>query len=969
MPETSIPKHTQDAQTQDAQAQALMGLVRQLVEESRPHAAQAQTLTLDSGFERELGIDSLGRVELLERIERTFGYRLPEHVIISAETPRDLLRQLQQADTISTPQLSIDVATAFHDPQTSDDDDVIKLPVHARTLVDVLEWHVQHHPQRRHITLYGDAETPEAITYGELHTGAMAIAAALRQRDLMPRQTVALMLPTCRAFFESFLGILLAGAIPVPIYPPVRPSQIEDHMHRQMGILENAQAAMLITLPEVQTLARLLQPQVPTLRHVVTMRDLEGVDNTPSDGARTAVEAEDIAFLQYTSGSTGNPKGVILTHTNLLANIRAMMQAAAVTPQDVFVSWLPLYHDMGLIGAWLGSLYQAFHFVIMSPLAFLTRPQRWLEAIHRHRGTLSGGPNFAYELCTRRILDDDIAGYDLSSWRIAFNGAEPVSPATMQRFTERFAAYGLRPEAMSPVYGLAEGTLGLAFPPFEQEFRLDHVQREPFANSGRAVAAEVDDPNRLTFVSCGYPLQGHQIRIVDTAGYEVPDRQEGRLEFRGPSATSDYYRNPEASRDLERDGWMDSGDLAYIAEGEVFITGRAKDIIIRAGRNLHPYELEEAVGNIPGVRKGCVAAFGSTDSVSGTERLVVLAETRETDALQRVDLRSQIDALVVDMLGAPADDVVLAEPQTVLKTSSGKIRRTASRERYERGEIGKRPTAVWWQVTRMAVAGVWPRLRRTSRSLLELAHGLGAWAVFGLMAVTLWIAVAILPVMVWRQSLAQRLTQLVLQLVGIRLTVHGRDQLPDAHPYIVVVNHASLLDAAVLTAALPPGLCYVGKRELGSLWISRFFFERLGVEFIERFDAKKSMEGTERLQRLVQDGQSLVFFPEGTLGREPGLRPFRMGAFTIAAQAGATVVPVALRGTRSVLRPKQWLPHPRPVRLTILPPIHPKSAEWLDQVALREAARNAILQHCGEPALEMPANLGAFGRERPESPD
>lgn len=247
-------------------------------------------------------------------------------MIVSAETPRDLLRSLQQTDAATAPQLASDTATELSEPQASDAD--VRLPVHARTLIDALEWHVQHHPQRQHITLYGDGETPEPITYGELHAGAMTIAAALRQRDLMPRQTVALMLPTCRAFFESFLGILLAGAVPVPIYPPVRPSQIEDHMRRQMGILENAQTTILITLPEVQTLARLLQPQVPTLRHVVTMRDLEGIHQNQSDGTRPAVEAEDIPFLQYTSGSTGNPKGVILTHANLLANIRAMMQAA-----------------------------------------------------------------------------------------------------------------------------------------------------------------------------------------------------------------------------------------------------------------------------------------------------------------------------------------------------------------------------------------------------------------------------------------------------------------------------------------------------------------------------------------------------------------------------------------------------------------------------------------------------------------
>jgi len=941
----------------DANAQVLLDVIGQLVEEVRPHAAAAPTL--DSAFERDLGIDSLGRVELLERIERTFGYRLPEHVIISAETPRDLLRGLPHTGAAAaphlTPQLARETATAPTALQASATEVVV--PRHAKTLVEVFEWHAQHQPQRQHITLYGDDETPESITYGELYTGAMAIAAALRQRDLMPRQTVALMLPTSRAFFESFLGILLAGAIPVPLYPPVRPSQIEDHMRRQLGILDNAQATMMITMPEVQTLARLLQPNVPTLRHVVTSRELEGV---ASDGTRPAVEAADMAFLQYTSGSTGNPKGVVLTHANLLANIRAMMLAAAVTPQDVFVSWLPLYHDMGLIGAWLGSLYQAFHLVIMSPLTFLTRPQRWLEAIHVHRGTLSGGPNFAYELCTRRIVDEDIAGYDLSSWRIAFSGAEPVSPATMQHFSERFAAYGFRSGAMAPVYGLAEGTLGLAFPAFGRGPRLDPVRREVFTRTGRAAPAAADDPEPLTFVSCGYPLSGHQIRIVDTLGYEVPERQEGHLEFSGPSATSGYFRNPEASRDLKRDGWIDSGDLAYIAEGEVFITGRAKDIIIRAGRNLHPYELEEAIGNLPGVRKGCVAAFGSPDPVSGTERLVVLAETRDTDAKQHTLLRSQIDALIVDMLGAPADDVVLAPPQTVLKTSSGKIRRAASRERYERGDIGKRPAAIWWQLLRLGATSVWPRLRRMSRSLLELAYGLGAWAVLGLTMLILLIAVAIVPTQPSRQALAQRLTRLALRVLGIRLTVQGLDQIPDVHPYVVVVNHASYVDAVVLSATLPPGLCYVGKRELGSLAIARFLFERLGVEFVERLDAQKSLEDSDRLFNRVQGGQSMVFFPEGTFGREPGLRPFRMGAFTIAAQAGAAVVPVALRGTRSVLRSEQWLPHPRPVRVTILPPLYPKGTEWHDRLSLREATRTAILQHCGEPALETPAAPTVF---------
>jgi acyl-CoA synthetase (AMP-forming)/AMP-acid ligase II len=370
-----------------------------------------------------------------------------------------------------------------------------------------------------------------------------------------------------------------------------------------------------------------------------------------------------------------------------MANIRAMGEAMEASSRDVFVSWLPLYHDMGLIGAWLGSLYFAAPVSIMPPLAFLANPVRWLSTIHRHRATLSAAPNFAFELCMKSIGDDEIQGLDLSSLRMVVNGAEPVSPSTIRRFTERFRLHGFRPEAMAPVYGLAESSVGLAFPPGGRQPLIDRVQRDALSAHGKAMPAAPKDATALEFVACGRPLPRHQIRIVDETGRELPDRQQGRLQFKGPSATKQYFRSEEKTRALFDGEWLESGGLGYIAEGDVFITGRIKDMIIRAGRNIYPHELEELVGNIEGVRKGCVVAFSSPDERTGTERLVVMAETRIAEEYGVERLRSRIVEASLALLDMPPDTVLLVPPHTVPKTSSGKIRRSAARSLYESGTV------------------------------------------------------------------------------------------------------------------------------------------------------------------------------------------------------------------------------------------------------------------------------------------
>lgn len=922
-------------------ADVLLGVVRQLTSELHPHRPTPATVTLDSLLDRDLGFDSLERMELLHRLEQAFGVHLPDQSAADAEVPRDLLHALHRASPAAQ---AAEVTSAFAlEPQA-----IGEAPSAAGTLIDALAWHAQHHAERPHITLLDDGEQAESITYGHLQRAAEAVAAGLQARGLQPQQTVALMLPTGREFFAAFFGILLAGGVPVPIYPPARLSQIEDHLRRQIRILANAGIVALITVSEAQSLARLLRAQIDSLHSVLTV---EALSHSGEDLNRYAAGPHDIAFLQYTSGSTGNPKGVILTHDNLLANIRIMGQVVGIQSTDVFVSWLPLYHDMGLIGAWLGSLYFACPLVLMSPLAFLARPARWLWAIHGHRGTISAGPNFAYELCLSRIADADVDGLDLSSWRYAFNGAEPVSAHTMTRFSERFAAYGFRPQAMKPVYGLAEVSLGLAFPPTDSLPQVDHINRDILMRSGRAEPVDVNDPSALHVVAGGQPLPGYQIRILDDMGYEAAERQEGRLEFRGPSTTQGYYRNPEATRSLFNGDWLDSGDMAYIAEGTVYLTGRAKDMIIRAGRNIYPQEVEEALNGVPGLRRGCSAFFGSMDTATGTERLIVLSETRETAPPKLEELRGRINGIVTDLLGTPPDDVVLAPPGSVLKTSSGKLRRGASRERYEQGLLGKRPRAVWWQLARLAMGSLLSQVRQIARGAGEVLYAGYFWILAGLCLLVVWNLLFMTPNLSWRYAVARFAARFMRRLLRLPLGVEGVEHLEGAGPFVIVANHASYLDGFVLTSIIPGGACYVVKGELAGQFFARVLLKRLGAEFVERFDTQRGVEDTERLLQVVREGRSVVFFPEGTLTRVPGLGPFRMGAFVVAAQAGVPVVPVGIRGTRSVLRSDQWFPRRGALRVLIGKPIAPSGNDLAAAAALRATAREQVLSRCGEPEL------------------
>lgn len=925
-------------QSVDRDAAVVVDLVRGLVAEMRPSAPQP-VVTLDSELERELGLSSLELAELVVRAQDTFGVTLPSETLTAAQTPRDLLHEVRAAGRgpaqPAGPLLGLRLAPSAR----------LRVPEAASTLIDVLRWHGEAVADRIHVRVLGETGVADELTYGALNRGAGRAAAGLLDRGLVAGDKVAIMLPTGRSYFVTFMGILMAGAIPVPIYPPARASQLTEHLDRQHRILSNAQATCMVTVPEAVRLGRQLRSRVTTLRDVLMPDDLDA-----PDGMLPAIAADDTALLQYTSGSTGHPKGVVLTHNALLANIRAMGRAEAVSPSDIFVSWLPLYHDMGLIGAWLSSLYFGVPLVVMPPQMFLSRPSRWLRAIGEQRGTISAGPNFAYELCLRKIGDAELHGLDLSCWRLAFNGAEPVRPDTIERFAARFAPYGLRPEAITPVYGLAEACVGLTFPPLGRGPIIDRVVRERFLRSGRAVRAADEDRSVVRFAACGRPLPGYRVRVVGETGGALADRREGRIEFQGPSATGGYYRDPAATRVLFHDGWLDTGDLGYLVDEELYVTGRVKDIIIRAGRNVHPEEIEVLVGGIEGVRAGCVAVFAAPDPGTGTERLVVLAETRQADETARAALRTRIIGAVVDLLGAAPDDIVLAAPHTVPKTSSGKVSRTAARAMYRRGTIGRRPTPAWLRAPSFAWTSISYRTRRVCRLGAAVAFAAYAWLLAIAMTAAILALLAVTPGQRRRRRAVRAGIRLLARLTRTHVTATGIDRLP-AGAWVAVANHASWLDGAALTAVLPDSCCFVAGEIYARRRLSGFVLRRLGTEFVERVDRESGVRDTARLTAAVRRGQRLVMFPEGRLAEAPGLRAFHMGAFISAARAEAPVVPVAIQGTRSILCPGRCFPRHGAVRVTVESPIRPEGTGWAAAVHARQAAQAAIARHCDRSGI------------------
>ncbi len=526
----------------------------------------------------------------------------------------------------------------------------------------------------------GDARI-DRVEWSRLHDDARAVAAALQARGEGAGSHVAVIGPTSRSLVTALQATWLIGGAVVALPLPMRLGSIEEFVDQTRGRIAHADARLVVVDPE---LAPFLDPP-PEGVAIVALDDL-ATEATRLGGERYERPADDpdrLAILQYTSGSTAEPKGVMLPDRCVLSNIDAIADALGVTAADRAVSWLPLYHDMGLIGLLMTPMLTGFELVLGAPTDFLSAPACWLEWISEYRGTITVGPNFSYALAARALRRAD--GLDLSSWRLALNGAEPVDPSAVEAFCAAGAPHGFDAAAAFPVFGMAEATLAVTFPDLGLGMEVDTVDSAALEHERHAAPASGGTGVARRLATLGRPLRGFELRVCDPeSGRVLRDREVGELELRGPSVTPGYYRRDDATAVAFRDGWFRTGDLAYLVDGRLVVCGRFKDMIIVGGRNVFPEDIERAAGTVDGVRAGNVIAFGS-DRRRGREQIVVVAETRADD--DTAPVRDAVASRVSDAVGVPPVDVVLVRPGTLPKTSSGKLQRSLCRDRYHADEL------------------------------------------------------------------------------------------------------------------------------------------------------------------------------------------------------------------------------------------------------------------------------------------
>ena len=552
--------------------------------------------------------------------------------------------------------------------------------MNGRTILDVLMGlSSQTRTGARFVRRTGAAEF---YPYRDLLASAQSTAAALQKRGIRPGDRVALILPTCKGFLDAFLGCQLAGAVPAALYPPFRLGKLDEYFTRTRQMLSKIGARILITDTRVRKLLGPVTNGVECLEAAIDIHDLDG---DRAQWRMPDVKASDPAFLQFSSGSTREPKAIIMTHQSLIANLEMMASAFRALPDadpvNGGVCWLPLYHDMGLVGCMLSGLYYPATVTYIAPEDFVIDPAIWLKTISRYKAIVSPAPHFAYRMCYAKVRDDQMEGVNLSSWRLALNGAEPIEIEGMRLFQDRFSKWGFRPQAMTPVYGLAEAGLAVTFSDLERPPLITEFDRELLATGNRAVPG----PGRA-LPSVGRRLPGLDVQIRDEKNDVLAENLVGKIVVRGASITPGFFNDPELTQAAIQDGWLDTGDLGFFHQENLYIAGRAKDLIIIRGRNYAPQEIEDLLIGLSGVRLGCAVAVSSAVESDG-EQLIILAEKDLRMPMAEADLATAISERILAGLSLRPYLVQILEPGTLPRTSSGKFRRADALRMFIAGDL------------------------------------------------------------------------------------------------------------------------------------------------------------------------------------------------------------------------------------------------------------------------------------------
>jgi fatty-acyl-CoA synthase len=549
------------------------------------------------------------------------------------------------------------------------------------TLTNLMLERWQADPQAVALVLQHAGQPDQPVTRQELLAAAAGYAQGLNDAGIRPGEVVVLILQHGLDLAAAFFGAILHGAVP-SIMPFLTEKLLVERYRADLAALVSiTQPASIVTYREFEGEVRAALTAGGPVRAVLVSGEIQPAQALDAaDWHGTQAGPDDIVLLQHSSGTTGLQKGVALAHRPILNQLNSYSKAIQLRPDDVIVSWLPLYHDMGLIAGFLLPVLMGIPLVLMSPFDWVRAPQRLLQAVSTYSGTLSWLPNFAYNFCAQKIRDRHLEGVDLSSWRMVINCSEPVRADSHRRFAERFAACGLRAQALAVSYAMAENVFAVTQTPPGTIPLVDRLDRELFQREGAAQPTEDDRPV-LEVVSCGPPIQGTQVRALDAAGAALPERQEGELAVHSDCMLTGYYHRPDATAETMRDGWFLTGDYGYLAGGEVYVTGRKKDLIITGGRNVYPQDIELLAGEIEGVHPGRVVAFGVFAEETGTEEVVLVAEV-DAGEEDRMRIADEIRRRVTQGSAVALRQVHLVERGWLVKTSSGKIARGANREKW-----------------------------------------------------------------------------------------------------------------------------------------------------------------------------------------------------------------------------------------------------------------------------------------------